>query len=141
MNDIAVDSLSEPSAIHIHLRRSKIDQYGQGVDIYLGRTEGDICPVTVLLSYLGIRGSSGGPLFKYSDGKALTKQSFVARVREALEALGYDCKVNAGHSFRIGAATTAEEHGIEDSVDGRVQLINSTCGLPSSVCWQYPDIL
>ena len=33
MNDIAVESLSEPSAIQIHLRRSKTDQYGQGVDI------------------------------------------------------------------------------------------------------------
>ena len=109
MNDIAVDSLSEPSAIQIHLRRSKTDQYGQGVDIYLGRTEGDICPVTALLAYLGVRGSSGGPLFKYSDGKALTKQCFVAKVREALEALGYDSKVYAGHSFRIGAATTAAE--------------------------------
>ena len=72
--------------------------------------------MTALLSYLGVRGSSDGPLFKYSDGKALTKQCFVAKVREALEALGYDSQVYAGHSFRIGAATTAAKHGIEDSV-------------------------
>ena len=128
-NDIAVDSLSEPSAIQIHLRRSKTDQYGQGVAIYLGRTEGDICPVTALISYLGVRGSSGGPLFTYSDGKALTKQCLVANVREALEALGYDSKVYAGHSFRIGAATTAAERGIEDSVIKLLGRWESACSL------------
>ena len=37
-------------------------------------------------------------------------------MRSALAVLGYDEAAYAGHSFRIGAATTAAERGIEDSL-------------------------
>ena len=67
------------------------------------------------MAYLAVRGMETGPLFKLSDGRFLTKQIFIARVRSALSVLGYDCSSYAGHSFRIGAATTAAECGIEDS--------------------------
>ena len=46
----------------------------------------------------------------------VTREVFVDKVRSALSILGYDASIYAGHSFRIGAATTAAEHGIEDSV-------------------------
>lgn len=36
--DVAVDSVQNPQLIHIHLRRSKTDQFGSGADIFLGRT-------------------------------------------------------------------------------------------------------
>ena len=45
----------------------------------------------------------------------LTKQRFVQRIREALLAGGFNPSQFAGHSFRIGAATTAAECGISDS--------------------------
>ena len=57
-----------------------------------------------------------GPLFKLRDGRYLTKEIFTARVRSALLVLRYDEASYAGHSFRIGAATTAAEQGVEDSV-------------------------
>ena len=37
-------------------------------------------------------------------------------MRSALSVLGYDYTTYAGHSFRIGAATTAAERGIEESL-------------------------
>ena len=114
--DIAVDSTQEPSVIKIHLRSSKTDQFRQGVDIFLGRTGQDLCPVSALLAYLAVRGSAPGPLFRLRDGRYLTKEVFITRVREALSVLGYDEESYAGHSFRIGAATTAAEQGVEDSV-------------------------
>ena len=46
----------------------------------------------------------------------VTREVFVDKVRSALSILGYDASSYAGHSFRIGAATTAAEQGIEDSV-------------------------
>ena len=74
----------------------------------------DLCPVVTLLAYLAVRGMEPGPLLKLSDGRFLTKQIFITRVRPALSVLGYDCSSYAGHSFRIGAATTPAECGIED---------------------------
>ena len=37
-------------------------------------------------------------------------------MRQALKAAGYDEEKYAGHSFRIGVATTAAAAGIEDSL-------------------------
>ena len=34
----------------------------------------------------------------------------------ALTSLGYNCSLYAGHSFRIGAATVAAQHGVQDSL-------------------------
>jgi len=72
--------------------------------------------VAVLLAYLTLRGREAGPLYKMSNCHFLTKQIFIARLRSALSVLRYDCSSYAGHSFRIGAATTVAECGIEDSL-------------------------
>ena len=101
-------------------RRKSHSSYGgyfrRGVDIYIGRTQSDICPVAAILSYLTCRGSRAGPLFVFSDGRLLTRKRFVTLVREALAAGGIDQDKYCGHSFRIGTATTAAARGIEDSV-------------------------
>ena len=86
-----------------------------GVDIYLGRTHKELCPITAILSYMSQRGSGPGPLFKFADGKPLTKAQFVAKVREALTQAVVDCTPYSGHIFRIGAATTAASQGIEEN--------------------------
>ena len=72
--------------------------------------------MAVLLAYLTLRGREPGPLSKMNDCHFSTKQIFIARVRSVLSVLGYDCSSYAGHSFRIGAATTVAECGIEDSL-------------------------
>lgn len=113
--DIAVDSLQAPSMVQLHLKRSKTDQLGRGVNVVVGRTDDDLCPVAGTLAYLAVRGTSEGPLFLCKDGKPLTKCLFIEKVREALSALGYNQSHYAGHSFRIGAATTAAAKGLEDS--------------------------
>ena len=53
------------------------------------------------------RGNAVGPLFQFRDGRFLTCARFVAAVRSALVEAGLDAKLYSGHSFRIGAATTA----------------------------------
>ena len=72
--------------------------------------------MAAILAYLARRRNDHGPLFRMSDGRFLTKAVFTSRLREALSTLGYEALTYAGHSFRIGAATTAAEQGIEDSV-------------------------
>ena len=114
--DVAVDDSNPPAVIKIHLKRSKCDQLGNGVDIYVGRTGTDICPVTLALQYVRVRGPSPGPFFRRHDGSPLMKALFMAKVRQVLVLLGQDAQRYAGHSFRIGAATAAAQAGLEDSV-------------------------
>ena len=69
-----------------------------------------------MLNYLLVRAEGAGPLFKFQDGRYLTRQRLVDQVWAALQAAGLDQSKYCGHSFRIGAATTAARHGMEDSV-------------------------
>ena len=104
-----------PSLLRIRLKYSKTDQLGSRLDIVLGRTYQDICPVVAAMAYLAVRRHGEGPLFKFADGRYLTKEHFTHRIREALVALGLHSEDYAGHSFRIGAATMAVQIGLEDS--------------------------
>lgn len=113
--DVAVDSLKDPTSLKIRIKASKTDPFRVGVDIYVGKTNNQLCPVTAMLAYLVIRGSGAGPLFKFQDGRPLTRVRLVTRVREALAAAGVDQAAYSGHSFRSGAATTAARQGIGDA--------------------------
>ena len=53
----------------------------------------------------------------------------MARVREALQAVGLPYDSFAGHSFRIGAATAAAKAGLEDSVIQMLGRWNSSAFL------------
>ena len=111
-----VDDQANPSIICFFLKRSKCDQFGTGVEVFIGKTGKPVCPVTAVLAYLSSRGDGPGPFFKDSHGKPLTKSMFIREVRSALTSMGLQANPFAGHSFRIGAATAAAQAGLEDSV-------------------------
>ena len=69
--DISVDAFPLPSTAFVHLSHSKTDQFGKGYSIVLARSDGHICPVAALMSYLHCRGSQDGPLFVFEDGSPL----------------------------------------------------------------------
>ena len=113
--DVAVDSLTSPSMVQVHLKISKCDQVGRGVDIVMGRTGRTVCPVSAIVSYLQTRQDCPGAFFLLSTGSIVTKPWFVEQIRSVLTSLGLPQDDYAGHSFRIGAATTAAQKGLEDS--------------------------
>lgn len=115
-SDIAVNSSMSPSVIQVTLKASKTDPFRKGVTIYIGKTDNFLCPVSALLNYVSIRGSSPGILFRFKDNSPLTKCAFVSHFRRCLHQAGIDCSQYAGHSFRIGAASTASARGVEDSI-------------------------
>ena len=114
--DVAVDSDLDPTMIQVHLRVAKCDQFGKGSDIILGRTSLTICPVSALLSYIEKRSDAPGPFFVNSSRAIITKPWIVDQIRDILDSLGFPPSHYAGHSFRIGAATTAALKGVEDSL-------------------------
>ena len=114
--DVSVDSHSNPTTVAVKLRVSKTDQFGTGVTIYMGKTSGPICPVTAMLQYLAARPAGDGPLFITAQGTPLTKAWFVSKVKEILGQAGIDASHYKGHSFRIGAATTAAACGLNDGL-------------------------
>ena len=114
--DVRVDNTQSPKYVEVHIKASKTDPFRKGVSIYLGRGSEELCPVAAILDYLVRRGSTLGPLFVFSDGKYLTRQRFVVAIRSALDSVGIDSSLYAGHSFRIGAATTAAQCGLQDSL-------------------------
>lgn len=115
VSDISIDSRENPQVLVVLLRHSKTDPFGVGVRIHLGRTGDTLCPVAAVLGYLAIRPASPGPLFVFHDGTPLTRECLVSRVREALADAGIDTTNYSGHSFRIGAASTAAQAGFSDS--------------------------
>jgi len=57
-----------------------------------------------------------GPLFVYVDGTPLTRDKLVETVRHMLQQAGVSPVAYSSHRFRIRAATTAAQAGLEDSV-------------------------
>ena len=110
--DARINSNSPPQMLEVRIKASKTDPFRKGV----GRTDDRLCPVAATLSYMIQRGSSRGPLFVFENGKYLTRVRFVAAMREALKEAGFDPSRYAGHSFQIGAATTATQRGVQDSL-------------------------
>ena len=113
--DVSATPSSTISRVAIRIKQSKTDQLGRGVTIYLELTRAALCPVSPLLDYLGQRGTSSGPLFLFANGTTLSRARLVEQVREALRTAGTEDKGYSGHSFRIGAATTALHAGISDA--------------------------
>ena len=113
--DVAIDRLQAPSMLRVRIKASKTDPFRVGVDVVVGKVDGPLCPVSALLGYLLARGAGPGPLFRFEDGKPLTRMRLVEKVRRALQVAGVLSKPYSGHSFRIGAATTAARVGVEDS--------------------------
>ena len=72
-----------------------------------------LCPVAAMAAYSASRKGDPGPFFKFRNGLPLSRQKFVAKVREVLEEAALDPKKYAGHSLRIGATTTVAACGVE----------------------------
>ena len=110
VQDITVDDKQNPKALSVRIKQFKTDPFRHGVSIYLCKTGSPLFPVSALLSYLVVRGSGEGPLFRLKDGQPLTRPRLVLLLRKALASAGLVPGNYA--SFRSGAATTAAVCGV-----------------------------
>ena len=96
--NVSIDNRESPKII---LKRSKTDQSGRGVEVFIGCTDGPLCPLATTLSYILERGTSPGPFFRNSDSHPLLQSNFVTEVRKVLiQIIGLPYQYFAGHSFR-----------------------------------------
>ncbi len=107
--------------LKIKIRRSKTDQYGEGMIKGLPYfTNENYCPVINLKKWLEISKIKSGPIFRrFSKGstlteKRLTDQTVVLLMKKYLELAGIENKNFAGHSLRSGFATVAAEAGADE---------------------------
>ena len=88
-SDIAIDNHKSPKLMKVRLKTSKTDQFRRGIDIYVGTTNTDLCPVTAMMSFLAVRkNNQQGFLFTFKDGRVLTKSRFIDQVRQAMRVAG-----------------------------------------------------
>ena len=96
-----------PEFMTVEIKVSKTDPFRSGQTITVGASNSPLCPVLAMKKYLVVRKTTGGPLFVHVSGKPLTKQTLTAETRILLNQAGFNASHYAGHSYRIGAATTA----------------------------------
>ena len=102
------------SAIKLTLRNYKHSDTSKPVDIFLYR-EHPVCPVSLLLAYLNLRGNFPGPLFCWPDASPISRSFFTSALTAALNFCNLDVSKYKSHSFRIGAASWAAAKGFSDA--------------------------
>jgi len=107
--------------LKISLRRSKTDQFGEGLTKALPYFDNSkYCPVLSIQKWIEISKISNGPLFRrFSKGSnlsenRLTDQTVALLIKQYLQLSGIDSKNFSGHSLRSGFATSAAESGAEE---------------------------
>ena len=107
--------------LKIVIRRSKTDQFGEGMIKGLPYFTNDFyCPVTNLKKWLEVSKIKSGPIFRrFNKGsllssKRLTDQTVVILMKKYLTLAGIENKNFAGHSLRSGFATVAAESGADE---------------------------
>ena len=110
-----------PEGLKITVRKSKTDQFGEGMIKGLPYfNDKNYCPVINLREWLEISNIKSGPVFRrFSKGsvltdKRLTDQSVVLLIKEYLRLAGIENKNFSGHSLRSGFATVAADSGADE---------------------------
>ena len=110
--------------------KSKTDPLRLGVNIPVYNVA-PLYPVSTMAQYIQIRSLrfpiSDAPLFLDFDGEVLTREKFIDMLRHILEILNLNAQKYCGHSFRIGAATSAARAGVQDHLIQTMGRWSSNC--------------
>ena len=118
IDDVKLNNRDKPSYLLVQIKSSKTDVFRKGSTVYLGVTGTELCPVAAIVNYMVLprENSTTSAFFGFSDGQPLTRTRFVKELHTALAKVEILAAQFAGHSFRIGAATTAAACGVPDSL-------------------------
>ena len=115
LSDISIHS---SESLSFKLKRSKVDQLGRSTHIHLFKINSPLSPYEPILRYVTMRRSQNAspqdPLFVTETGSIATRFWFLRHLRQVLSLSGLPPQLYSGHSFRIGAASTASRQGVSD---------------------------
>ncbi len=115
----------------LKLKSSKTDPFRRGITLHYYRTDNSVCPYLVMVKFLQVRKNMGAlpmdPLFVDPSNQVLTRSLFIHTLRSSLQSLHVDQTLYNGHSFRIGAATTAAAVRMEDHLIKTLGRWSSDC--------------
>ena len=121
-------TMDEAAYMTIRRKYSKTDPFGKGHAVTMHATNTLTCPVQAMRHYLKLRSyHAQSPLFLLADGTALSHFKFFTSLRCLLTKVGLRAELYAGHSFRIGAATTAAAAGLLDRLIQAMGRWSSEC--------------
>ncbi len=107
--------------VKITLKRSKTDQFGEGLVKGLPYFINEkYCPVTSLKNWINLSKIKTGSIFRRFSkgsiltGNRLTDQSVVLIIKNCLKLAGIENQNFSGHSLRSGFATVAAESGADE---------------------------
>ena len=110
-----------PEGLKITIKKSKTDQFGEGMLKALPYFSNEkYCPIANLKKWLEISKIKSGSIFRrFSKGsiltdKRLSDQSVVLLIKEYLKLAGIENENFAGHSLRSGFATVAADSGADE---------------------------
>ncbi|MCK5896440.1 MAG: tyrosine-type recombinase/integrase [Cocleimonas sp.] len=107
--------------LRVHLRRSKTDQTGKGLDKpILGHPDSPYCAVKAIKEWLEASQIKSGAVFRrirrgqkiaLKDDKALSAVTYSSRIKYYCTKIGLDASQYSGHSLRSGFVTSAAIQG------------------------------
>lgn len=98
----------EDDRFTIRLESSKTDPFREGVDVMVNRNNSLTCPWATLrqLWITAPDQSNEAPLFQLEDGQPLMYKELNTAIKALAQRVGLDPSLFAGHSLRIGGATS-----------------------------------
>lgn len=113
------------------LKTSKTDPFSEGRKIHFYSVMQNTCPVNALIRYMDMRRKLNtdplSPLFLFRDGRHLTRTAFLHMLTTTCIQAGISPLGFSGHSFRIGAATTAAEKNVPEHLVQKLGRWSSAC--------------
>lgn len=104
--------------------------------IYMSATEKSVCPARALIKYKHYRRlkNKNLPAFILESGEFLTPDTLIQSIGAILEESGLNTQLFSSYSFKIGAAVSALESGVEP------ELIKTMCRLSKECCQLYKGL-
>ena len=134
LSDLCIQDIQLHPGDHfftLNLKVSKTDPFRRGISLTYFATGQPICPLTPMLALmqtrLAVSAQPQDPVFTTLTGTPLTRAFVIDKLKILLSRLGYDSALYSGHSFRIGAATTAAAAKIPDHMIRTLGRWTSDC--------------
>ena len=91
LSDVTVDSFKSPKMLKIKIKVSKTDPFGMALtSMWVVQI---VTVVTAVLTYIVKWPPGNGPLFKFINGRPLTRSLFMEQVQKALTLAGINADI------------------------------------------------